>query len=504
MTNRRPRMAVLVALVGVLVMGGIDIPSAGAGALPAPRWCSPRNLVRDNVTDVTIPTVEQVVASTITVSGAGPVLHDLNVRTYIEHPNPSDLDVSLTSPAGSVVTLTTDNGGPEDNVFNGTLWNDQADPAGQVPYTVDNGLVTDRTYVNNQVAIELVPEEALAGFDGENPNGTWTLTIADDNAGSGGTLTGWQVDVSTLARRPLAASSSWAGSGVAVPTGPAVVSSTIDVSGRRGFLDGLAATTALTHSYNLDVDMTLTSPSGTVATLTTDNGGPFGNVFTNTRWADDVDPDGLVPYLSNPGLVTDHPYVSNTPANPLVPEEAMAAFDGENPNGTWTLRISDDNAGDGGNLDGWGLQVRTTSCARPDGRIALGASGPLVGNNRYDAGSPNQTRSGSGPGGGSVVYRISLQNDALVADRLRVSGGASGGPFLVTYRSPSGANITNQVRAGTYRTPPLAPGRTHTLRAVVTVRRNAPQNATLNRTLTVRSTGNPGTRDVVRFVTRRR
>ena len=40
--------------------------------------------------------------------------------------------------------------------------------------------------MNNQTATPLVPEEALAAFNGENPNGTWTLTISDDNAGDGG------------------------------------------------------------------------------------------------------------------------------------------------------------------------------------------------------------------------------------------------------------------------------------------------------------------------------
>ena len=46
----------------------------------------------------------------------------------------------------------------------------------------------------------------------------------------------------------------------------------------------------------------------------------------------------------------------------LVPEESLAAFNGENPNGVWTLTISDDATGDGGNLSAWSLEVTTTTC----------------------------------------------------------------------------------------------------------------------------------------------
>ncbi len=96
------------------------------------------------------------------------------------------------------MTLTTDNGAGNDNVFNGTLWDDSANPAGQVPYTTNNGLVTDNAYVNLTTATPLVPEEAMAAFIGEDPNGTWTLTISDDLAGDGGSLDSWSLDIDTF------------------------------------------------------------------------------------------------------------------------------------------------------------------------------------------------------------------------------------------------------------------------------------------------------------------
>ena len=85
------------------------------------------------------------------------------------------------------MTLTTDNGGGNDNVFNGTVWDDDANPAGQVPYAPTTAWSRDHAYANLILASPLVPEEALGAFIGENPNGTWTLTISDDLAGDSGT-----------------------------------------------------------------------------------------------------------------------------------------------------------------------------------------------------------------------------------------------------------------------------------------------------------------------------
>ena len=70
------------------------------------------------------------------------------MTTNITHTFAADLDITLTSPAGTVVTLTTDNGAGNDNVFNGTMWYDKANPGGQVPYTTNDGLVSDTAYVN--------------------------------------------------------------------------------------------------------------------------------------------------------------------------------------------------------------------------------------------------------------------------------------------------------------------------------------------------------------------
>jgi uncharacterized repeat protein (TIGR01451 family) len=139
-----------------------------------------------------------VVSSTLEVTGAGISILDVDLTTVLTHTFAADLDITLASPAGTVVTLTTDNGAGNDNVFNGTLWDDDANPGGQLPYVTNNGLASDHAYVNLTLASPLVPEEALAAFIGEDPNGTWTITISDDLAGDGGSLESWSLDIDTF------------------------------------------------------------------------------------------------------------------------------------------------------------------------------------------------------------------------------------------------------------------------------------------------------------------
>jgi subtilisin-like proprotein convertase family protein len=342
---------------------GIPVIPKPMMAPPPPPFCAATTSAFSNSTPVTIPSGPAVITATIDVSGVGPYLWDLDLTTFIAHTFASDLDITIQSPAGTVVTLTTDNGGSNDDVFYGTLWDDSANPGGQVPYSSNNGLVTDQVYANLTLASPLVPEEAMAAFVGEDPNGTWTITISDDLAGDGGSLDSWSITVTTLDHAPDEAVTNFSSSTVVpIPSGPAVVTSTILVAGLPSPLSKVVATTFIQHTFAADLDVTLQSPAGTVVTLTTDNGGSNDNVFNGTVWDDDADPGGQVPYTANEGLVTDHTYANLVLASPLVPEEAMGAFMGEDPNGVWTLTISDDLAGDGGQLTGWSLDLTTATC----------------------------------------------------------------------------------------------------------------------------------------------
>lgn len=364
-----------VALLAILALTQIGRANAlGSGQInyifpppPTPPVCATATTtVFSNTTPTAIPTGPGVITSTITVSGVDTYLWDVDLLTNIQHTFAADLDMTLQSPAGTIVTLSTDNGAGNDNVFDGTLWDDDANPAGQVPYTTNNGVTTDHAYVNLTLASPLVPEENLAAFVGEDPNGTWIITISDDLAGDGGNLNQWALNITTLNDTPITVVTTTSNTTpIAIPTGPAVVTSTITVSGVDPFLFDVNVTTAIVHTFAADLDFTIMSPAGTVVTLSTDNGAGNDNVFNGTVWDDDANPAGQVPYTTNNGLVTDHTYVNLTLASPLSPEEALGAFMGEDPNGTWTITISDDLAGDGGSLESWSLDITTGACATP-------------------------------------------------------------------------------------------------------------------------------------------
>jgi hypothetical protein len=144
----------------------------------------------------------------------------------------------------------------------------------------------------------------------------------------------------------------------------------------------------------------------------------------------------------------------------------------------------------------------TVAAARPDARIRRGVR-PLAGNDIYNTTGIGQTRTGSAARGHSVTFSASIQNDAPFAERLRLGGQPSTPNFTVVYRNPAGTDITNQVNAGTYTTPNLAPGGAHRITITVTVRNAAPRSASVARTLTATSTTQPTIRDTVRFITRR-
>ena len=139
-----------------------------------------------------------VISSTVAVTGTTGQAVGVRLTTNITHTASNDLDITLRAPNGKIVTITSDNGGTYDNVFNGTVWNDKADPGSQIPYGTNNpNVTTDHTYAELTLASPLVVEEALAAFNGITPNGVWTLSISDDTTANGGSLDGWSIQVTT-------------------------------------------------------------------------------------------------------------------------------------------------------------------------------------------------------------------------------------------------------------------------------------------------------------------
>jgi subtilisin-like proprotein convertase family protein len=357
----------------------LQIPLRGRGTRP-PALLQGATLSEFSITpSIAIPD-PGATAADISTAGTplGSYLRRVELITDITHTFAEDLDITLASPQGTVVTLTTDNGGGNDDVFAGTLWSDTADENGQLPFDQDlldlggnEGLATDSLYEDGVAESALVPEEALGAFIGEDPNGTWVLTVSDDVSADTGelrsaTLRLWHSGNAPARSSPEEFTVVLPGVTGAIPDDGPALSSPMVVSGEGGFLCDLTVTASIEHTFPADLEVILRSPQGTAVTLTSDNGFGDDDVFNGTVWDDGADPDGQVPHTSNDGLATDHLYQNGVLASPLVPEEALAAFHGEDPNGVWTLEIVDDEPMDTGRLTEWRLDIMTCNAALPE------------------------------------------------------------------------------------------------------------------------------------------
>lgn len=128
----------------------------------------------------------------------------------------------------------------------------------------------------------------------------------------------------------------------------------VEVSGADGAIQDLnVKLLGLRHGYASDLTVILISPSGTRATLFAEIGGD-GILRGNLRIDDEA--GRSLPLNSRPSKGA---YRPTDNAGRTRPPADLSVFDGENPNGTWRLRIIDGWDSDGGRLNGVRLILRT-------------------------------------------------------------------------------------------------------------------------------------------------
>ena len=117
----------------------------------------------ERVEDPPVPISNTLPAVTSTLQVADSALiTELQVALEIRHTYVGDLEVTLTSPLGTSVTLHNRTGGSTDDLVG--------------------------TY-----GTSLVPSQPLSAFNGEDVQGTWTLVVSDLAGGDEGTLVSWSV-----------------------------------------------------------------------------------------------------------------------------------------------------------------------------------------------------------------------------------------------------------------------------------------------------------------------
>ena len=171
------------------------------------------------------------------------------------------------------------------------------------------------------------------GVKDENESGVEDWTVFLDQNGNGTLEQGVATATSTDTPKPIMDLST--------------TFSQITVSGLAS-IDDIDLTLDISHTYDGDLVAQLVSPKGTRVTLFS-NEGDNANNFQNTTFDDEAGisvADGVAPF-----------------AGRYRPEGLLSAFDGEDPNGVWTLRITDQSGQDSGTLNSWSLAITTGETA---------------------------------------------------------------------------------------------------------------------------------------------
>ncbi|RMB63966.1 T9SS C-terminal target domain-containing protein [Dokdonia sinensis] len=289
-----------------------------------------------------------------------------NVTIDLTHTWDSDLDISLVSPDGTSLDLSSDNGGTGDNYTN-TVFQDGGD---------------DITDASAPFTGTFAPEGGTFAetFAGENAGGIWQLSVCDDTGGDTGTLLSYEItfiecvvdlqcqdatanlDENGMLEGPFedlvqnaevrfesnGTTTAAVASGdtpLAIPdSNPAGATATVDVSGIGGSIGTEylpVVTIDITHTWDSDLTLTLISPDGSEVELADGLGGSGDNYSTT------VFQDG------NASITTGAPPFNGS----FSAQEGDFAtiLAGADVDGTWSLFVTDDTGGDTGTINNFSI-----------------------------------------------------------------------------------------------------------------------------------------------------
>ena len=136
---------------------------------------------------------------------------------------------------------------------------------------------------------------------------------------------------------------------VAIPdfsTSPGIATSTLNFTSHASVIN-IDALMNITHTYDADLIISL-SHAGTTVILSSRNGGSGGQNYTDTVF------DDAASVAINAGTA----YAPYTGA--FAPQQALSAFAAQDAFGLWTLTVSDNEGGDTGTLNSFGIKVTST------------------------------------------------------------------------------------------------------------------------------------------------
>ncbi len=196
------RLSVTSAQGGVIYNFTLPTGSQPPGATQTFSWTGDTAIPDNNATGVTIPFV---------VSGMTGSIADLNFRfdgatcssavgapgVGLRHTWVGDLVVTLTAPGGTPSVVIIDRMGVPASTFG----NDGNNFCQTVLDDSAANPIEDATPAQAPFTGTWLPNNPLSGFNGINPNGTWTLSVADLASGDTGTVRAFSVIIESQAPR---------------------------------------------------------------------------------------------------------------------------------------------------------------------------------------------------------------------------------------------------------------------------------------------------------------
>lgn len=152
-----------------------------------------------NLTSITIPSsgVASPYPSVIVVSGMASPARVQSVTLFdLSHQWPADVDILLVGPEGQNVVLMSDAGGAAEVTDLTLIFEDGAAALTTSPLTAGTHRPTNLLGTNDTFPPDAptpTGANALATFDGTDPNGQWLLFVVDDDAASSGSIGGWAI-----------------------------------------------------------------------------------------------------------------------------------------------------------------------------------------------------------------------------------------------------------------------------------------------------------------------
>ncbi len=345
-----------------------------------------------NPTLLTVPSIGPTApyGTTITVSGVRGTVTNVTVTVKdVSHGDPGQLRLILVGPTGQTAALLEGTGSGE---FLPKPAANHADLAFSSRSMLSFASVYPKPgpYVpagQNRAATSLPSPSPPAPYPptldtyiGSVPNGDWTLFAFDDHGDANGVIAGgWELQIdSAESTQSMVVDDTTAGPSTHY-------GSPITVSNLRGAVQHIGVTLYnVQHTYPRDLDILLVGPTGKSVMLMSDAGSTAAVNVTNITFAD----WGLQtlstasPILGGLYLPYDYPPTEVLPAPaPAAPWGTFADLRNDDPNGVWHLYVNDHGIGDGGQIDGWSLEIETAgglSLHKDSGFVTEGGTFPCA------------------------------------------------------------------------------------------------------------------------------